>query len=100
MPSRLALGSSTKASARLEALLRVMVRLSCMSQRGEGVTAWTPEGRRSAAEAIRPSRPTWGCGGDVRGGGGTICGVAEGQRRRRRQLDRTTSERTQEPDDL
>src|SRR5262245_10247301 len=32
MPSRLALGSSTNASARLDALLRVMVRLACIGK--------------------------------------------------------------------
>src|SRR5260370_5471153 len=51
MPSRLALGNSTKASARFEALCRVMVRLSCIaSGQGAGavisVDGWQPAGFR------------------------------------------------------
>src|SRR5579859_1071624 len=49
MPSRLALGSKTKASARFEALFRVMVRLSCMAS-GQGARViFSVDGRQPAS---------------------------------------------------
>src|SRR5256885_6621363 len=67
MPSRLAFGRSTNASARLLALLRVMLRLCSIS-------TWAV-GRPGAAEAGRPFFPTKDCSGDDRDGGGA-CGGA------------------------
>ena len=64
MPSRFARGSSTKASARLDALFRVMVRLSCMADQGTGGGVFAIADRGQAAgfgeggiqRAMRPAR--------------------------------------------
>src|SRR5260221_7755888 len=49
MPSRLAFGSRMKARARLEALLRVMVRLSCMKSKTGRRRMLVPYRRQAAA---------------------------------------------------
>src|SRR6185436_2515736 len=58
MASRLAWGNSTKAKARLEALLRVMVRDSCIERVRGRVAA------RSELEANHPSLPASDCAAD------------------------------------
>src|SRR5262245_52785950 len=58
MASRLACGNSTNARARLEALLRVMVRDSCIERVRGRVAA------RSELEASHPSLPTSDCAAD------------------------------------
>src|ERR1041385_3285114 len=61
MPSRLALGSSTKASARFEALLRVIVRLSSMNGASELLRGLLRGGRGF----VRPAR--WQSAGFTQG---------------------------------
>src|SRR5438876_11830533 len=64
MSSRLSRGSSTKANARLEALLRVIDWLT------SAVTAADLDSARLWGEADRRSRPGSDCAGGDRGGGG------------------------------
>src|SRR5207302_418369 len=73
MPSRLARGNNTKASARLDALFRVMVRLSCIISGQRAVAA---AGRNELAAGHRFGRES-DSKGDAAGVAGAIFAVCE-----------------------
>src|SRR5208283_3638037 len=80
MPSRLALGNNTNASARFDALFRVIARLSCM------IRARRQAGFPGGWGVTRRFRRESDCGGGGGGASAVVVGVSPAQRRRLRSV--------------